>query len=164
VFARPASAQTPEQRGDVAVGYVFMHETGLSYPLGIALSDAWRVARNVDLVAEGQFEHGSIGPVGVNISGFLGGVRGTGGSRYGDSVSAFGQLLAGVGRVTASYGFDSFGITTFVLQPGFGVEVPVTPVVAIRPQFDVFLAWPEGESTSDLRFSVNAVFRLFKKQ
>jgi hypothetical protein len=139
-----------------------MHETGLALPLGIAVSDSWRAARNVDFVIEGQFAHGSLEGVSFNIDAFEGGVRFSGGSRYGVSTRAFGQVLAGVVRGSASENLASVGATGFVVQPGFGVDVPMTPKVDLRPQFDVLIGRISGITTKDIRFGVNVVFRLFK--
>jgi hypothetical protein len=155
------------QRGDVTVGYVLAHETGATYPLGIAGSDAWRVHPNWDVVAEVAFAHGEvnalIADVGVNLFTFQGGIRGWGGSRYGDSVRAFGQVLAGLARATGSIGpLISDSTLGYVIQPGFGVEVPIASSVAIRPQFDIpFGKFEGGEFGRQYRFNVNAVFRLF---
>jgi hypothetical protein len=162
-LAAQTSSAAGEPRGDVAIGYAFMHETGLALPSGFTLSDSWRANRNLDLVVETQFEHGSVGAIGVNIFGVLGGIRGSGSSRYGNGTTAFGQVLAGLVRGSASVAFQSAGVSGFGVQPGFGVEVPMTPKVALRPQFDVLITRISGGTTKDIRFNVNVVFRLFKK-
>src|SRR4051794_16021282 len=99
--AHSAAAQEIKRSGDFAVGWVFLHSTGMDLPLGVAISDAYRVARKIDLVGETQFVHGSPLGIGVNLWSVLGGIRGSGGSRYGQKTSAFGQVLAGAGRATA---------------------------------------------------------------
>lgn len=167
LLASPALAQQPVQRGDVSIGYVFMHEDSLSLPMGLAGSDAWRVHPNIDVVIESAFAHGTADfittKVGVNIWTLQGGVRVSGGSRYGESVHAFGQILGGIANAKGSIGsIASTSSSGLAVSPGFGVEVPVSRVVAIRPQFDVLLTRIDSSWGKDIRFNVNAVFRLFK--
>lgn len=134
--------------------------------MGIALSDSWRVGRAADVVIEGQIGHGSpVSGIGVNAYTLLAGIRGSGRSRYGTGTSAFGQVLAGFEHRSANvtfYGDVDFG-TQFALQPGFGVEVPASRQIAIRPQFDTVFLYSDGEFGHYYRFNVNVVFRLFKE-
>lgn len=151
------------QRGDLAVGYAFLHETSLDFPAGVALSDSWRVARNVDLVLESQYERGSRLGVGFNVLGLLSGVRATTSSRDGTGPTAFGQVLTGVMRASATVGLSSTTLTGFAVQPGAGIEVPLgTRTVAVRPQLDVLFGHLAGEWTKDYRLNINVVFRLFR--
>jgi hypothetical protein len=164
-LASPATAQT--QRGDVSIGYVFLHEDGASLPLGFALSDGFRLHPNLDVVVEGQYAHGTadllVAELGLNIWAVQGGVRGWGGSRYGNSVRAFGQMLTGVGGFKVNLGSVASGsVTGWTLQPGGGVEIPVGRAVAIRPQFDVLIGRIEGTWANDPRVNLNVVFRMFR--
>jgi hypothetical protein len=170
VQPQPTPSKSPSsisQRGDVAFGYVFAHDYAVSSPFGVAGSDAWRVHPDVDLVIESQFTHGNFDvlftDVGVNTWTLMSGPRFWGGSRYGQSIRAFGQVLAGVMGGTVKVGSFAIGSAAgFGMKPGFGVEVPVARAVAIRPQFDVLIGRLKGQTTKDVRFNVNAVFRLFR--
>lgn len=159
--ARPQAVAAQERRGDFAVGYAFTRDA-INLPLAISASDAFRVASKFDVVLEGQFSHGSVGDVGLNMWGVMGGPRVSSGSRYGEGVSGFGQVLVGLIGVSATYGFDSVSNTGLGIQPGFGVEVPLSPKVAIRPQFDLPVGRFGGEWAVDKRFNMNVVFVLFR--
>jgi hypothetical protein len=155
------------QRGDVAIGYAFLHYADTNLPVGIIGSDSWRVSRAADIVLEGGFSHGQPFPgVGLNTYTFLAGVRGSGRSRYGSGTSAFGQLLAGIGRTSVGVTLvgELLSQTYFSLQPGTGVEVPISRVIALRPQFDVPIRFANGEVDHIFRFNINVVFRLFNDQ
>jgi hypothetical protein len=157
----PNFAVAQERRGDFAVGYAFTRDA-INLPLAITASDAFRLAPKFDLVLEGQFSHGSVGDVGLNMWGVMAGPRIVSGSRYGEGVSGFGQVLVGVMGVSATYGFDRVSNTGLGIQPGFGVEIPVSPKFSIRPQFDLPVGRFGGEWGVDKRFNVNAVFILFR--
>ena len=170
----PTNQQGSEQRGDFSVGYVFLHYSdstdGVSYnlPLGIAASDAWRINRNVDFVLESQYAHGNVDVLVTNagVSGWslFGGPRFWGGSRYGQNVRAFGQVVGGVLVEKATiFGAELGTDVGWGIQPGGGVEVPVSRTIAIRPQFDVVIGRVAGVTETDSRFNVNVVFRLFKQ-
>jgi hypothetical protein len=166
-LASPVLAQIEDQRGDFAVGYAFLHEEGASMPLGFTVSDGFRVHPNVDVVVEAQYAHGNVDlivtDVGLSVWAVQGGVRGWGGSRYGNRVRAFGQVLTGVGKLTGSVGgLGSVSTTGWTLQPGGGVEIPVTGTVAVRPQFDVLFGRLDGVWANDPRVNINVVFRLFR--
>jgi hypothetical protein len=167
---RPDFGRSPQQRGDFSVGHDFIHYANVDLPAGIALSDAWRIGRsNVDFLIESQFAHGTYDALIVELgaSAFTGmaGVRFWGGSRYGQSVGAFGEVLAGFATVKATLGsISSASVTGFAFQPGGGVEIPVSKTVAIRPQVDFPIGDFDGAWTSAVRFNVNVVFRLFNQQ
>lgn len=163
-FTSSALAQT--QRGDFAVGYVYLNSEA-SLPLGVALSDGFRLNPNLDLVVEGQYAHGTadvlVAKLGLNVWAVQAGIRGWGGSRYGDGVRAFGQVLTGFGGFKVNLGSVASGsVTGWTVQPGGGVEIPLNRTVAIRPQFDVLLGRLEGTWGRDPRVNLNVVFRFFE--
>jgi hypothetical protein len=166
-FVPTAAFAQAQQHGDFAFGYVMMKENGATLPLGIAISDAYRLGNKVDLVGEFAYASGDVNllitKVDVSILTGLAGVRLSGGSRYGDSVRGFGQVLVGVVRASGSVGPLVSGSSSGLgIQPGFGVDVPLTRTMAIRPQMDVLLGRLEGEWTTDYRFGAHAVVRLFR--
>ena len=107
----------------------------------------------------------------ANIHSFLAGPRFSG---SGEKVRPFVHALFGMGRVGASATFDSdsesFDNTGFAMSFGGGLDVVVSPKVAIRPiQFDFF---PTRQTNPDLgittitlknlRFGTGVVFYLGK--
>jgi len=158
---KPASKGSVEdRRGDVGIGYTFMHETGLSLPAGFVLSDAFRFRPNFDVVLETGYNHGSVLGVGMSVLGVSGGVRGSYGTRYGSGTTAFGQVLMGMVRGSASMLGQSASVNGFNIQPGFGVEVPLNSKWGVRPQFDVMIEHINGVWGNDMRFGVSAVYKI----
>jgi hypothetical protein len=162
VAARPLAPVLP-QRGDIAAGYVFVREDGLSFPMGVAGSAAWHLHPILEVVGEAQYARGTsdlVTPGGdVTVWTALAGARVWSGERYGGGVRAFVQGLAGVltKKGTALTGSES--ASGFALQPGFGAEIQASPRVAVRPEFDILFGRIEGERTTDMRFGLNVVFR-----
>jgi hypothetical protein len=65
--------------------------------------------------------------------------------------------------VTPKANFGSFAsksLTGLGVQPGFGIEMPLTRAVDIRPQFDWLFCRLDGVNTSAARVNVNVAFRL----
>jgi hypothetical protein len=162
----PPSGRLSRQRGDVAIGYAFLYDTTdtLTLPFGVVGSDAWRISPNVDFAIESQFSHannvyGTI--LGANVWSLFGGIRAWGGSRYGKNVLAFGEIFGGLLTEKATAGPFSQTFTGFGIEPGFGLEVPFTQVVAFRPQFDLLIGHVDGATSYGPALNVNVVFRLF---
>ena len=159
--APPKSAsQAPppqaEQRGDLAVGYAFIHDV-VAPSWGFYASGSWRLSQAAAFVTETQLEHGSRDRTSLNLFTLEAGLRFSGGSESSRSIRGFGQVLAGV-----VHGTD---LLAFALQPGFGVDLGITPGIALRPQVDglIFLGGRiAGQTKKDVRFSVGVVFRLSK--
>jgi len=161
------SAQTAAdvQRGDVSVGYSFMWEDGLTLPAGIMIADAWRVRPNLDVVLEFDFNHGTfLDAIGANIFTYQAGVRGSFGSAYGERVTQHLQLLAGMVTFRASALGDSVSSSGLAIQPGYGLNIPVSRVVSIRPQLDWLISRVEGSWGHDRRVTLSAAFRFFQRQ
>lgn len=160
-MSAPAFAQM--QHGDLAIGYAYMHETGISLPVGFAISSGHQMRQNVDLVVEGQYEHGNVDLIGTNVGVSIfavqAGPRFSGGSGGSNKMRAFGQILAGVARATGSVGDISASTTAFAIQPGLGIDIPWKNAMAIRPQFDVLLTHTDGSWGHDTRVGVNVVWR-----
>ena len=156
-----AASQAPppsaEQRGDLAVGYAVMHDI-VPLSAGFYASGSWRLSQTTAFVTETQLEHGSRENVPLNLFALQAGLRFSGGSESSPSSRPFGQVLAGVVS-----GTDILGVA---LQPGVGVDVGLTPRIALRPQVDglIFLGGRvAGQTKKDVRFSVGVVFRLYKR-
>jgi len=102
-----ASAQAATQRGDVAFGYSFMQGNNISFPAGFNFSNATRFGSKTDFVFELQANHGTTLGVGANVFGVMVGVRGSGGSNYGEGVRQIGDVLIGLTSLKVSYGVRS---------------------------------------------------------
>lgn len=157
---RPASKGSVEdRRGDVGIGYTFMHDTGLSLPAGFVLSDAFRFRPNFDVVLETGYNHGSVLGVGMNVFGLSGGVR-MSQPMQSNGTAVFGQVLTGLVRNSASLLGQTASVNGFNVQPGFGVELPVNQRWGVRPQFDVMIQHAQGVWDSNMRFGVSAVYKI----
>jgi len=167
----PAAAQRPargaEQRADVALGYAFMRDSEGTWPVGISGSNAWLVHPGIAIVVEAQGARSTldllVGEVDGNIWTGLAGPRFSTGSRDGDRAHFMFQVLTGVVMTKANFGaFASKSVTGLGVQPGFGVEVPLNRVIAIRPQFDWLMSRLDRVNTSAARVNVNVVFRVYR--
>jgi len=123
-------------------GYSFYRDQsdGESFGGGWALSGARQMTPRIDLVGTISGSHRSEDVLGVNVASssihtFAGGPK------YAwpphDRFTPFAQVLVGIATVSSSaFGVDASS-TGFALQPGFGVDVPITKPVALRLAFDV---------------------------
>lgn len=144
------------------MGYTLLYDSDITMPAGISINDAWRVSNSVDVISEVQFNHGSLEGLGVNAWGLMAGIRGSGRSRYGEGTSVFGQVMVGLLGLSASFEGNHGSTNGLGIEPGFGVEIGVTPKFAIRPQFDYLIGVIDGTTTKNPRFGVSAVFRLLQ--
>ena len=169
---QPAAPQRPaavaEQRGDLAVGYAFMRDSDGTFPMGMSGSSAWLLHPGIDIVVEAQYAQGTfdllVGEIDGNLWTGLAGPRFSTRSRQGDRPHPLFQVLAGVVTGKANFGsFASKSVTGLGVQPGFGVDIPLSRAVAIRPQFDWLIARLDGVNTSAARVNVNVVFRLRRR-
>lgn len=166
----PAFAQTPatttttpaparQQRGDVAIGYHFLESDAA---LGVAVSDGFRVGKNVDFVAEATLSHGGSFGISVNAITVLGGIRVFSKSRYGQRTKGILEIEGGLLRVSASDGFDSIAGNGLGIKFGGGVDVSANEDISVRPQLDFLLGKFSGGWTRNLTFTLSVVFKLFK--
>jgi hypothetical protein len=171
----PPSQLTPAPRnGSVgsSAGYSFIsffdEGSHASIPAGWSGSSAWRVGRNVAVVADfgGSYTSDSaytgfgLYTGSSSIHTFLGGVRAFGSS---STVTPFVQVLGGLGWWNASFatpfGSASDSGGNFVLLPGAGVDVWLSDRAGVRFSGDYGTVFGEGGSTQALRLSVGIVFR-----
>ncbi len=194
VFPHHAFAQSTAddatRRGDIAVGYAIGYADGRAMPVGLVMSQAWRVHHNLDLFGDAGFQHGSIplqidstGNVrvaaGFNVIGLMGGVRKswhTDFARAKDFVEVkFGLInesrsgIAPDSVIGAS--FVSGYRIAFAIEPGMGTEIGLSQHVAIRPQVGVRfvpqfhnLGNQNLERRADLHVAISAVFQSEKKK
>jgi hypothetical protein len=160
--AKPAqsSRSVDDRRGDVGVGYTFMHEDGASLPAGFVVTGSMRTSRMFDAVAEIGLNHGSVVGVGVNVMTFSGGMRANIPMQGAGNLTPYAQLVTGLVRASASQGGVSATVNGWNLQPGFGVNFAVNDQWSMRPQFDVLIERFNGGWGNDIRFGVIAAYKI----
>jgi hypothetical protein len=129
--------QLPERRPyELFGGYSLLFDTtdGLTFPLGWIASVSRPLDDSAAIVGEvtGSYKSGSalgVTLAGQNIHTFAAGVRL---SRRTTGILAYGQLLAGLEVASAQVFGYSDSSTGFVLEPGFGVDVPVARNLGVR--------------------------------
>lgn len=160
----PAAAETPSP--EIFGGYAFVHDpkNDISLPAGWIAGAAVPLSGWLDVVADAsggyKTEEAFGAPVRLSAHALLFGGRA--GARIGRLIE-FAQILAGVVRGTGT----AFGFTettsTFAVQPGAGVDYPVSTHLAARAQVDVRFIRnkPNGnEAGYEYRFAAALVYRL----
>jgi opacity protein-like surface antigen len=161
----PAAAQTLRPV-EMFGGYAFVHDpkNDVSLPAGWIAGGAFRLTDWLSAIADasgGYRTDDAFGaPVRLSAHALLVGARAS--ARIGRLVE-FGQLLAGVVRGSGSaFGFTDAS-TAFALQPGAGVDYPLSRRLAARGEIDVrFIRnQPNGnEAGYEYRFAAALVYRL----
>jgi len=162
LMPRQAMAQAPFE---VSGGYALAHDTRdqVTLPAGwiagaaIALTPAFAAVADVS----GQYKTVALlnADARLRVHTVMAGVRGS--ARLG-RLTEFGQILTGVVRTSGS----AFGSTTTVhaigVQPGAGVDYPLTPSWAARAELDVRLIAAQQDAQNagtQLRFAACLVYR-----
>ena len=122
-------------------GYSFYRDQSdsLSYPAGWALAVSRHLTPTIDLTTSISGSHRSDDLLGVNLASatmytFAAGPKY---ARRTGRVTSFAQVLAGVAIIHTSVLAASDLSLGFALQPGFGVDIPVTKTLAARVGFDI---------------------------
>ncbi|MCU1381877.1 MAG: hypothetical protein JWL71_574 [Acidobacteria bacterium] len=158
--------QAAAQRAfEVSGGYAAARDSRdeVTLPAGWTAGAACDLASAVALVADVSGQYKSIALLNsearLRVHTVMGGLRV--GSRIG-RLTEFGQVLAGVVRTSGS----AFGATTtgqsVGVQPGAGVDYPLTDRLAARAEFDVRLIRRQAEATNgglQYRVAAGLVYR-----
>jgi hypothetical protein len=160
----PAAAQ--ERGVEVFGGYTFVHDAknDISLPAGWIAGGSLQLRNWVSAVVDVSGSHRTEDLFGAEVRvrayGIFGGGRVS--TRLG-RVSEFAQLLAGVVRGSGTaFGFTETS-SAFALQPGVGIDYPLTRRVGARGQLDArFIRnQPNGnEAGYEYRFSAAIVYRI----
>jgi hypothetical protein len=160
--ARAAAQARPE----IFAGYAFVHDAknAVSLPAGWMAGGAWPLADWLSAVGDvsGGYstEHQFGAELQLRAYGIFGGARAS--SRLG-RVTEFAELLAGVVRGSgAAFGFTET-TSAFALQPGVGVDYPLSARLAARGELDVrFIRnGPDGnEAGYEYRVAAAIVYRI----
>jgi hypothetical protein len=140
---------------DASAGYSYFRlggNGGLNQN-GISGSLAYNPIPFLGAVADVGGYHASPGGVSVNTYTFLFGPR----IRFANptKITPFAQFLAGAAHSTVGNGGGS--ATNFAYSVGGGVDFPVIPHLALRPQVDYVGIRSSGVTTNCTRVSVSAV-------
>jgi len=97
--------------------------------------------------------------VNFRVHSFLGGVRV---QNRRPKVMPFGQFLVGVARASVNLLGEGDSSNGFAMQPGGGVDIPLTSSLGARVQGDFRMIRLEGETSNELRIGVGLVFGFSK--
>lgn len=160
----PGSAAQPSARGDVYTGYnavmsVRNQGTTTTYKGGWHGGASYRITRVISVAGEASGDYRSDGGQTANIYLYVGGVRFQSG-RSAQRVRPFAELLFGGGQDNSgptaqrvpegqNGSADSGKINHYpVLKPGGGVDLGISPRVAVRVRVDVPLLMTTGHRLS----------------
>ncbi len=163
-----ASAQTAAPAWSIGVGYQLLHIPDETYPFGLNFDVAAPVWTSTKVVGEFGFATDNQNEPGV--SGNLKFYNIAGGGRWSWSddmrrgaILPYVQFLLGAARTDADLVQNgqpfNAGAWAFMIQPGVGVNVPLTATIGVGGQFDYRRAFfSEGENEYRFVFGV----RLFR--
>jgi len=161
----PAAAQMLRPV-EIFGGYAFVHDpkNDVSLPAGWIAGGAFRLTDWLSAVADASGGYKTEDAFGerLRLSAHAASLGARASARVG-RLTEFGQLLAGVVRGSGSaFGFTET-TTAFALQPGAGVDYPISPRLAVRGEIDVrFIRnQPNGnEAGYEYRVAAALVYRL----
>jgi hypothetical protein len=139
---------------DASVGYSYFHEgSGVDLNMnGISGSIAYNPIPFMGIVGDFGAYHASPAGVSVNTYTFLFGPRIN--FKNPTRVTPFAQFLVGGTHGTAA---GAPSVTDFSYSFGGGVDLPVLPHLALRPQVDYVGIRDSGNTTNCTRVSISAV-------
>jgi opacity protein-like surface antigen len=143
------------QSADASIGYSYFHlggNGGLSQN-GVSGSVAFNPIPFMGVVGDVGGYHGDSGGVSVNTYTYLFGPR----IRIPNpsKITPFAQFLVGAAHNTVGDGGGS--TTNFAYSVGGGVDIPIIPHLAARPEFDYVGIRNSGSTTNCARISISAV-------
>lgn len=154
---------------EVSAGYSFLHDKDLSatFNRGWVAAFAGRVSDWFSIVAEGGGSYHRLDlakfelPRSIFVHNLMGGPRLV---VHRQSVTVFGQVLAGLARTTRTNppsgrsGVDGAS-EVFAAQPGVGVDLNFRPTAALRIQGDYRIVSGAGPAGNEARFLTGFVIR-----
>ncbi len=156
--AAPASAQ--ESAGDVGFSYSILHDSEAeeTFPMGWLFAGAANLGRNVAVIGEVGGNYKSVDVLGTDVNlrvhSFLGGIRV---HNRTPKVMPFGQVLIGLAHMGASVLGEGESANGFAIQPGGGVDIPLTSSLGARIQGDYRIIRSEGETGNEFRVGFGIV-------
>lgn len=157
--ATPVFAQ--ESAGEIALGYSILHDSDAeqTFPMGWLFAGGVNLGSNVAVVGEAGGNYKTVDVLGTDVSlrvhSFLGGVRF---QNHRPKAMPFGQVLVGLAHMGASVLGEGDSANGFAIQPGGGVDIPLTSSLGARLQGDYRMIRSEGEMANEFRFGFGLVF------
>jgi hypothetical protein len=157
--ATPVFAQ--ESAGDVAIGYSILHDSDAeeTFPMGWLFAGGVNLGSNVALVGEAGGNYKTVSVLGTDVNlrvhSFLGGVRV---QNRRPKAMPFGQVLVGLAHMGASALGEGDSSNGFAIQPGGGVDIPLSSSLGARVQGDYRMIRSDGETGNEFRFGFSLVF------
>src|SRR5262245_22035559 len=142
------SQETPKAEFSTSYSYLRLGGRNGINQQGGSFSVAGNLNQWVGIV--GDF--GAYGGEGLGTFTFLAGPRFS--ARNSSGVTPFAQVLFGGAHLGGSE-----GATPFAISPGGGLDVKISPNVALRPQVDYLALRANGQTLNSVRASVGLVFR-----
>jgi outer membrane protein with beta-barrel domain len=161
--AVPAAARASQGGGEIHGAYSILHDNDSdeTFSSGLLVGVGFSVSREVSVIGEfsrhsKDFKSGNLNVLNVSVKTYMGGLR------FGRGFYA--QFL--VGGVSGSVGL--FGLTAssksyFGIQPGVGVDLPLTDVVSLRVGGDYRLVFAEDKNSGEWRGHVGIAFHLGRR-
>ena len=166
LMPRTASAQRPVE---ISGGYSLAHDSRdiVLLPAGWAAGAAFGLTPIFSLVADVSGQYTTITlvdtDVRLGVQTLMGGVRASG--RIG-VFTEFGQLLVGVVRTSGSAFGSTNTASSFGIQPGIGLDYPLTPAWAARAELDIRLIGDQPDANNSgyqLRFVAGLVYQIHRR-
>jgi hypothetical protein len=161
VLVRPASAQSVEISGGYSLAHDPRDEVTLS--AGWMAGAAFPLASVFSAVADVSGQYATIAladtDATLGMHALMGGARASGQIGV---FTEFAQVLAGVTRASGSAFGSTSAAHAFAIQPGIGLDYPLTAAWAVRAEFDVRLIRSQPDATnggSQYRFVAAVVYR-----
>jgi Outer membrane protein beta-barrel domain len=160
---RPAHAQTPVE---ISGGYSVAHDPrdDVTLPSGWMAGAAIGLTPALSVVGDVSGQDKTIALLStdarLSVHTLMGGVRAS--ARLG-RVTEFGQILAGAVRTSGSAFGSTLTGTSVGVQPGVGLDYPLTGRLAARAEFDVRLIRHQSDATNgghQFRFVAGVAYRL----
>jgi hypothetical protein len=161
IFSAPKPAFAQESAGDVAIGYSILHDSDSeeTFPMGWLFAGGVNLGNSFALVGEAGGNYKTVSVFGTDVDlrvhSFLGGVRV---QNRQPKVMPFGQVLVGLAHMGASALGEGDSSNGFAIQPGGGVDIPLTSSMGARVQGDFRMIRAGGETTNEFRVGFGLVF------
>ncbi len=160
---RPALAQSPVE---ISGGYAIAHDPrdAVTLPVGWMAGAAIGLTPALSIVGDVSGQYKTVALVSTDarltVHTVMGGLRAS--ARLG-RLTEFGQIVAGAVRTSGSaFGTATTG-TSVSVQPGVGVDYPVTSHLSARAEFDIRLIRHQSDATNgghQFRFVAGVAYRV----
>lgn len=158
ILVGPACAQDAP-KAELSAGYSFFRAgfSGGVNQQGGSVSLAGNINRWLGIVGDFGVYHAS--PYGSSLNTYIFQVGPRFSARSHSRITPFAQVLLGGSHLTASSGGSSGAVTPFTVSAGGGVDVGLSPRIALRPEIEYLALRDNGSTLNCARASLSLVFR-----